>query len=197
MAEIELPNPHEAKERAEDPFTKMVALCVAIYAVVLAIAAAGGNNAGKDMLMEQQKASNKWAQYQSKAIREALYINESERIERDLDGNVTPEAKAKAEKSLARIKGKLDEYKTEKSEIMKEAQAHEHLRDDSHTRDPYFDFAEVLLQISIVLASVAMLSGKRWAFYASIALALLGLALTANGYLLFDGGKLFGSAAAH
>ena len=42
MAEIELPNPHEAKERAEDPFTKMVALSVAIYAVVLAIAAAGG-----------------------------------------------------------------------------------------------------------------------------------------------------------
>ncbi len=81
MAEIELPNPHEAKERAEDPFTKMVALSVAIYAVVLAIAAAGGNNAGKDMLMEQQKASNSWAQYQSKAIREALYINESERIE--------------------------------------------------------------------------------------------------------------------
>ena len=200
MAEIELPNPHEAKERAEDPFTKMVALSVAIYAVVLAIAAAGGNNAGKDMLMEQQKASNKWAQYQSKAIREALYINESERIERDLEGGgnmINMEAKAKAEKSLARIKGKLDEYKTEKSEIMKEAQTHEHLRDDSHTRDPYFDFAEVLLQISIVLASVAMLSGKRWAFYASIALALLGLALTANGYLLFDGGKLFGSAAGH
>ena len=198
MAEIELPNPHEAKERAEDPFTKTVALCVAIFAVVLAIAAAGGSNAGKDMLMEQQKASNKWAQYQSKAIREALYINESERIERDLEGGgnvVNMEARAKTVKSLARIKAKLDEYKTEKETISKEAQAHEHLRDDAHTRDPYFDFAEVLLQISIVLASVAMLSGKRWAFYASIVLAVLGLLLTANGYLLFDGGKLFGSAA--
>lgn len=193
MAEIELPNPHEAKERAEDPFTKMVALSVAIYAVVLAIAAAGGNNAGKDMLMEQQKASNSWAQYQSKAIREALYINESERIERDLDGNVSPEAKAKAVKSLARIKAKLDEYKVDKEKISNEAIGHEHIRDDSHTRDPYFDFAEVLLQISIVLASVAMLSGKRWAFYASIVLALLGLALTTNGYMLLDGGKLFGS----
>ena len=193
MAEIELPNPHETKERAEDPFTKMVALSVAIYAVVLAIAAAGGNNSGKDMLMEQQKASNKWAQFQAKSIRETQYNIEFERIERDLDGNISPEARAKAEKSLARIKSKLDEYKTEKETISKEAKDHEHLRDDSHTRDPYFDFAEVLLQISIVLASVAMLSGKRWAFYASIVLALLGLALTANGYMLFDGGKLFGS----
>ena len=195
MAEIELPNPHEAKERAEDPFTKMVALSVAIYAVVLAIAAAGGNNSGKDMLMEQQKASNKWAQFQAKSIRETQYNIEFERIERDLDGNISPEARAKAEKSLARIKAKLDEYKVEKETISKEAKEHEHLRDDSHTRDPYFDFAEVLLQISIVLASVAMLSGKRWAFYASIVLALLGLALTANGYMLFDGGKLFGSVS--
>ena len=58
-------------------------------------------------------------------------------------------------------------------------------RDVASRRDPYFDYAEVLLQISIVLASVAMLSGKRWAFYASLALAGLGALLCANGYGLF------------
>lgn len=193
MPDIEIPDPHEAKEKAEDPFTRRVALFVAIYAVVLAIAAAGGNNAGKDMLMEQQKATNKWAQYQAKTIREALYLNEAEKLEMELArGTLTGDVQSLAQKSLARIKGKLEEYKKDKEEIMAEAKGHEAHRDDAQRRDPYFDFAEMGLQIGIVLASVAMLSGKRWAFYTSLVLAAIGSVLTANGYLLFDGGKTLG-----
>jgi hypothetical protein len=189
--EVEVPDPHEVKEKAENPFAKRVALFVAIYAVVLAIAAAGGHNASKDMLMEQQKASNKWAQYQAKAIREAIYINESEKLEMELARqSLTGEARVIAERSKARIREKLDDYKKDKAEITAEAKKHEEIRDEAHHRDPYFDFAEVALQISIVLASVAMLSGKRWAFVASLVLAFIGVALTLNGYLLLDHGKL-------
>jgi hypothetical protein len=189
--EVEVPDPHEVKEKAENPFARRVALFVAIYAVVLAIAAAGGHKAGKDMLMEQQKASNKWAQYQAKAIREAIYINESEKLEMELARqSLTGEARVIAERSKARIREKLDDYKKDKAEITEEAKKHEEARDDAHHRDPYFDFAEVALQISIVLASVAMLSGKRWAFVASLVLAVIGVALTLNGYLLLDHGKL-------
>ena len=52
-------------------------------------------------------------------------------------------------------------------------------------KDPYFDFAEVAFQVAIVLASVAMLSGKRWAFVTSLVLAVLATALAANGFGLF------------
>jgi Domain of unknown function (DUF4337) len=195
VAEIEIPNPHEAKEKAEDPFTKGVALCVAIYAVILALAAAGGNNAGKDMMMEQQKSTNKWGQYQAKAIREALYLNDLEKLEIDLiKGGMTPEAAQKVQQNVERIKTKLAEYKTEKETISNEAKSHEAKRDKAHKRDPYFDFAEVALQIAVVLASVAMLSGKRWAFYASIVLAIIGAILTLNGYFLLDAGKILGES---
>ena len=49
MAEIEIPNPHEVHERAENPFTRTVALFVAVYAVGLAIASFGGKDAGKEI----------------------------------------------------------------------------------------------------------------------------------------------------
>jgi hypothetical protein len=190
MAEIEIPDPHEAKEKAEDPFAKGVALCVAIYAVFLALAAAGGSNAGKDMLMEQQKSTNKWGQYQAKSIRGVLCENDLEKFEVELaKGGLSDEAKAKLEQNIVRLKAKLARYEKEKEEISNEAKAHEVKRDKAHTRDPYFDFAEVALQIAVVLASVAMLSGKRWAFYASIVLAIIGGVLTMNGYFLLDGGK--------
>jgi hypothetical protein len=186
MPEVEIPDPHEVKEKAEDPFAKRVALVVAVYAVALAIAGLGGNDAGKEMLMNQQEASNQWAYYQAKAIREALYLVEAEKIELDLArGDLSSDAKLKAEKTLARIKGKLEEYKGEKAEIMEKAREHEKERDTARRRDPYFDFAEVMLQIAIVLATVAILSGRRWPFFVSLMLALVGVALTANGFGLF------------
>jgi hypothetical protein len=40
---------------------------------VLPLTSLGGNNATKEMLLSQQQASDQWAFYQSKALREHLY----------------------------------------------------------------------------------------------------------------------------
>lgn len=197
MPEIEIPKPDEVKDIAENPFTKRIALFVAIYAVVLALAAAGGNNAGKDMLMNQMKATNTWARYQAKVQREVMYAQERESLESELATATPPaEVKARKEKRIAFVTTKLAEYEMEKTEISDEAKKQERERDEAHAKDPYFDLAEILLQIAIVLASVSMLSGKKWAFYASLALAVAGLVLTVNGYFMIDGGTLLGPHAA-
>jgi hypothetical protein len=72
MAEVELPKPDELHEHAANSFSRRVALVTAIYAVVLAIAALGGNHAMKEMLLAQQQSSDQWAFYQAKVIREHL-----------------------------------------------------------------------------------------------------------------------------
>ena len=41
MPEIDLPDPDESEERASNPFTRRVALFVAVYAVALAISSLG------------------------------------------------------------------------------------------------------------------------------------------------------------
>ena len=179
---VEIELPHDET----DPFVKRIALCVAIFAVILAIAGAGGKNAGKDLISEQIEASNQWSRYQAKAVREAIYINDLEKYELEKEkGGLTPEAEKKVDKSIDRVKAKLADYKKDKDEIMAEAKAHEAARDTAHKKDGYFDFAELLLQIAIVLASVAMLSKARWAFYTSVALVAVGLFLTVNGDTLF------------
>ena len=58
------------------------------------------------------------------------------------------------------------------------------MRDRNQAKDPYFDYAEVLLQISIVCSSIAILSGSRPMFWFSSVLASLGLLLTINGFSL-------------
>jgi hypothetical protein len=72
----------------------------------------------------------------------------------------------------------------DKKEIEPKAKAAEVERDRNQAKDPYFDYAEVLLQISIVCASIAILSASRPMFWFSSVLAILGALLTINGFLL-------------
>jgi Domain of unknown function (DUF4337) len=186
MPDIEVPDPDDIKEKAGDRATRRIALFVAVYAVALAITALGGSNAGKDMVMAQQKATNQWAYYQAKAVRENLYTIEAEKLALELETRtgLTPDERKRLESLRDKYTAKAATYAAEKDDIKKEAEALEKERDTAGRRDPFFDFAEVLLQIAIVLASVAMLSGKPWAFYLSLGLAAFGALLCANGYML-------------
>src|SRR5512136_2081666 len=103
MAEVELPNAEELEEMKGKTFTKRVALTTAIFAVLLAITSLGGNNAMKEMLLSQQQASDQWAFYQAKALREHLYKTNGLRTEVDLlerGAGMKPQAKKRYEAML-------------------------------------------------------------------------------------------------
>jgi hypothetical protein len=94
------------------------------------------------------------------------------------------EARKKAEALLGEVSDEEKRYHSEKQEIEKEAKTLEHERDINRVKDPYFDFAEVLLQIAIVMASVSILADTPVIFHFSLALASFGGFLALNGYLL-------------
>jgi hypothetical protein len=83
-----------------------------------------------------------------------------------------------------RYAGESKRYAAEKLEIEQAAKKLEAQRDIGLVKDPYFDFAEVLLQIAIVMASISILSGSRPVFGVSVACAVMGTFLCLNGYLL-------------
>jgi hypothetical protein len=186
VAEVELPDPEELEERRDKTFSRRVALVTAVYAVILAVASLGGNNAMKEMLLAQQEASNQWAYYQSKVIREHLNRGNKLVLETQL---AEPSALkgAEREKVEALTRKFADEEKrmnADKKEIEPKAKAAEVERDRNQAKDPYFDYAEVLLQIAIVCASVSILSSSRPMFWFSSLLAVLGGLATLNGFLL-------------
>ena len=188
MPEVEIPNPEELEEMRNQGFTRRVAITTAIYAVMLAIAALGGNNAMKDMLLAQQQSSDQWAFYQAKVIREHQYRIQQKRLEVELaerGAGMAPEARQQYEALLAEFSAETKRYNTEKKDIEKDAKKLEHERDVNRHRDPYFDFAEVLLQIAIVMSSVSILSSSRLMYGLSLILALGGTFLMINGYALW------------
>ena len=186
MAEIELPNPEELEERRDKTFSRRIALVTAVYAVALAIASLGGNNAMKEMLIAEQEAANQWAYYQSKVIREHLNRGNKMVLETQLAEPSSLKG-AEREKFEALARKFADEEKrmvVDKKEIEPKARGFEAERDRNQTKDPYFDYAEVLLQIAIVCASVSILSTSRPMFWFSSVLAVLGVVSTINGFLL-------------
>jgi hypothetical protein len=195
MPEVELPNADELEETRRKAFPRTVALATAVYAVVLAITALGGSNAMKEMLLAQQQASDQWAFYQAKVIREQQYHVERLRVEVELaerGASMAPEARQQYVALLAQVTAEEKRYNTEKKVIEQEAKALEQQRDLNREKDPYFDFAEVLLQIAIVMSSIAILSTSRPMFALSLVLAICGTLLSVNGYMLLAKLPFFG-----
>ncbi len=194
MSEVELPNPEELEELQAKAFPRRVALITAFFAVLLAFTSLGGNNAMKEMLLAQQQASDQWAFYQAKNIREHFYRGQKLRLELDLleKESLKPEVKKHYEELLKKMNAEEARYAVEKKEIEKEAKQLEHERDINRNKDPYFDYAEVLLQISIAMSAIAILAHSRRVFIFAIVAAALGTLFSINGFLMIVHLPFFG-----
>jgi hypothetical protein len=186
-----------AENQAAETFRNRAALMIAILAAVLAIGGLGGGNATDDMVGNNIKASDSWAFYQAKNVRQTAYKLAADDVEASL-ATLSGPARAAAEKRLAGYRKKIDDYESEpdakapndplkgegKTQLMARAQNFEKAFERASEQDNNFDYAEVLLQLALVLGSVAILALNRWVLIASAVLGALGALLTLNGFLL-------------
>jgi hypothetical protein len=68
--------------------------------------------------------------------------------------------------------------------VRKRSRDEEKKRDHALAQDPYFDYAEALLQIAIVLISISIVAEQTWLSYIGGGLGLIGGLVMVNGYLL-------------
>ncbi|MTW16303.1 DUF4337 family protein [Rhodoplanes serenus] len=179
-------------DKAENRFKQRAAVVIAILAMLLAITGLGGSNAGKEALNNNVLASNYWSFFQAKNVRQTAVVLAADEFELAWanDPSLSPEAraalKAKAEqyrKTAARYESE-PETQEGKRELIARAKIHEAARDHALKQDPYFDYAEALLQIAIVLISVAIVASASWLAYVGGALGVFGTGLMLNGFLL-------------
>lgn len=190
----------EATEHAEhharaaehpDMFRRLAAIYVGVVAMLLAIASLGGTDATKEMLNANIHASDTYAFYQSKFIRQVDYRIAADQLEL-LAANpaLPPDRVAKVDALVKRFRDTVERYESEpatgdgKKELLARAKVWEEKREHAAAQSPNFEYAEALFQIAIVLGSVAIVAASPLLLGGSSVLALLGLLLTANGFLL-------------
>jgi len=180
------------KDRERDLFKQRAAVAIAVFAMVLAICGLGGSNADKEALNNNVLASNFFNFYQAKNMRQTALILAADEIELDrLTDPALPETSKQAlQKKLEDYKATIARYESEpatnegKKELLARAKEHEELRDHALKQDPYFDYAEALLQIAIVLISISIVASQRWLAWFGGALGGVGALLMLNGFYL-------------
>ena len=175
----------DAEEHAAAPshnwFRRITGIYVGVIAMLLAIATLGGAEATKEMLNANIHASDTYAFYQAKNIRQTLYQTSTAQLELLAAGAaaLSDGDKAKTAALIKRYRETVERYESEpatgdgKKELMAKAKDWEHKRDHAAAQLPNFAYGEALLQIAIVLGSVA-----------SGILSVAGILLMLNGYLL-------------
>jgi len=180
------------RERETDRFKTRAAIVIAFFAMCLAITGLGGSNAAKEAFNNNILASNFFSFFQAKNIRQTSYQLAADELELAwLNNPALPDEARKAMQAKVDLyKKTVERYESEpdtkegKKELLARARQHEELRDRALKQDPYFDYAEALLQIAIVLISVAIVANLAWLSYLGGALGLIGMLLSLNGFLL-------------
>ena len=185
---------------AENRQSKFIGVYIGVLAAILAICSLGGDNAAKDAMRANVDATNLWAFFQAKNVRRTVYTTAADDMELVLstNPNLTPEGKAAITAKVKEYRDRVVLFSSDKKtnegldELFIKGKAIEKERDVALRKDPYFDAAQAMLQIAIVLASVALIAEVGLLVVFSLGLAILGTGLMLNGFLLLVELPFFG-----
>ena len=174
---------HQAQKDKEkrDAWTKYVSLstiCLAVLAAIATQKGGGYSSATMKQLNEatfnQAEASDAWAYYQAKGIKQSIYELERDRVTSQGTGDA---------KELAGLAAKITKYDAEKAAISTEAKAFEAKRNEARAQADKatklsggLGLATTIFQISIALGGVCLVVKKRWLWGASLTLGVLATA---------------------
>jgi|SRR5579862_6827660 hypothetical protein len=167
----------ELKEHAEhahnDPSLAPVSLTMAIVAILVAVATLLGHRAHTEEVVMQAKASDQWAYYQAKNIRQH---------QDDLFADLASAVSSKDAPAMAQLHDKsaqeADRYKHEKEEIQDKARELEREVASERNRADRYDLAEVFLEIGLVITSITLLSGRRIFWFAGMVFSAIGIVVS-------------------
>ena len=189
----------EKRHEATDRFRSRSAVLIAALAAILAFCELGADNAKDAMIDYNIKASDSWAFYQAKNVRQTAIKLAEDQLKRELASpTLSPASRAAIQADLERYQKTDARYENEpdpkapgdatkgegKKQLSARAKSFEHAREAAFQRNDNFDYAQMLLQLAIVLGSVAILTTSKMLRTVCMAIGALGAAFVSNGFWL-------------
>ena len=175
-------------EDKKEPWLNYLALTTVILAVCATLATFKGGGYSTRAVMSQAQASDEWAFFQAKGVKEDLFqMNRAQvALERKALGASLPKAVGEAfEARVAEDDKKVAKYEAEKTEIMNQAKQLEKKRDDAQKHGGFFGIAVIFLQISILLSSIAALLKHKQVWMLGLVVGAGGIFYFLKGFFLF------------
>ncbi len=164
---------HErAEQGASDARFAPVTVSMAVLAVFVAVVSMMGGRIHADEMLAQTRATDQWAQYQAKVIRERSY-----EVFLDQLSVFAVQSPAHADEVKQKYAKEISRYNGDMKDIQSEAYATEKEVAVLERRSNWYDIAEVLLDAGLVICSITMLTQKKLYWY-------LGLLSGASGVVI-------------
>ena len=165
---------HELQEHAEhgahEASMRPVAFTMAVLAVLVAITTVLGHRTHTEAVLDQNRATDQWNEYQAKKIRS---YNTS--LTADLLSVMTLSDKDKEEKIAKLYADHQAKWNDDLKEEQDKAEAFEKKVEQAEARATRFDLAEALLEIGLVVTSVTLLTRARIYWFLGLGFAALGI----------------------
>jgi hypothetical protein len=161
---------------------RTAAFMVAVIAAFLAVATFLGNESIKEAIQQQTKQADANAQKATFDTQELIFHSDQLLLGPFVFSSDAAAA-AQAKKELKQISTADDSIPIEKKKL--DERLAEAKKEVTHANDQhlFYEIAAVLLQISIVLASVAIIAKRRFLLFGGGGLATVGAVILVIGYL--------------
>jgi hypothetical protein len=174
---------------SDSDFRRNVGLLIGVLACIMAITTVAGNNMMKETLNANIEASDTYAFYQAKTLRQQVWLASTDTMEalRRAVPNLPPDAKAfiaSHEAAVARNVARWDSDPASgdgKKELLAKAHAAIVARDLAREHNAWLEIAEAMLQIAVVVASTAVLTLSRRLLVICVVFASIGVLASLNG----------------
>ena len=156
-----------------------VSLIISILAVLVAVVTVFSHREHTDAVLAQARASDRWGEYQGRRSREFQLGLASDTLTLP---TAAPSAAVLAK--LRDYKARQIHIEEELAEDGAEARALEGEVGIAERKAARLDFSEALLQISVVLASITLLTRRSWYVAAALTLGTIGIVAAVSAFLL-------------
>jgi Domain of unknown function (DUF4337) len=164
----------ELKEHAEqgaESALRPVAFTMSLLAVMVAVTTVLGHRTHTEAVLNQNKATDQWNEYQAHKIR-----SNDTALASDLLSVVTISDKDAAAKIAKSYTDHQEKWAESTKEDKEKAEALEAKVEQAEFRANRFDLAEALLEIGLVITSVTLLTRSRIYWYLGIVFSIGGIA---------------------
>jgi len=164
-----------------DPSNKKIALLIAVLALVLAFSETLGKSAQTAALSLNIEASNLWAFFQAKTIRQTVLRTAAEQTAITASGE-------QAKKQMDAWKKTADRYQSEpetgegRNELAARAKVAEKKRDRALAAYHHYELASAAVQIAIVLASASIVVAAPVLAWIGAGLGVVGVVFCLIGF---------------
>ncbi len=167
---------------AKKDWTDNVARTTAVLAVLAAMSS--GQYAGQfsRTILAQAEATDQWSYYQAKSIKRSLKQSEVDLASAMALGR--PDVAEQLKKIQDEARAKIQSYNEDLEKLQAQAKATEIEKERHRKQGLRFQLAFILLQVGVVLSTIAASSKKRELWLFAIIAGVLGLIVTLDGFLL-------------